>query len=66
MSEVFTAIFKKIVVVLIVVTALLPLITTFLNFGVTIFSTVPVFARYYTSLGLAVFVFKIVKDWISD
>lgn len=60
------ALFKKVVMLVIAVTVLLPFLITFFNFIVTVITVIPVFARSYISLGLGVFAFKVIKGWLSD
>lgn len=66
MAEVIISIFKKIIVVLVVVSVFLPLITTLFNFISTILGLVPTFASAYVRMGVAAFVFKFIKEMIAD
>lgn len=66
LSSIPVALFKKVVMLVIAVTVLLPFLITFFNFIVTVITVIPVFARSYISLGLCVFAFKVIKGWLSD
>lgn len=66
LSSIPVALFKKAIMIIIVITILLPFLITFFNFVSTTISVIPVFARSYIRLGLGVFVFKVVKEWFSE
>lgn len=66
MSQITIAVFKKALVLIIVLTVLLNFLALFFNFLSQTIWAIPVFYRHYFSLGLGVFVFKVVKEWLSE
>lgn len=66
MSEITIALFKKVLVLIIVLTVLLNFLALFFTFLSQTITVVPVFYRHYFSLGLGVIVFKVVKEWLSE
>lgn len=66
MSEFFNIILKYIVIGIIVVTALLPLLSSLFNLFATFFLAIPVFARVYAQIGLGALVLKVVVGWFKS